>query len=127
MAGIDNDDRFICVNGFDAEELGRRVRFLRENIMKMSREWLAEQVGLSAGHIANIELAGKGTTPENILLIAQALHTTPNYLLAQSCEHTADPEKACRIARIADILKELDNEKLEHFETIAMLWVRDMK
>ena len=126
MKASDDKERFINVQGFDWKELGCRVRKLR-NAMGKSIEWLAEQVGLSYGHIANIESGSKTTTVENVLLIAQALQTTPNYLMAQSCDAFPDPEKEKRVARIADLMREFDNEKLERFETIALLWMNDVK
>ena len=126
MKASDNKERFINVPGFDAKEMGSRVKNLRKSMGK-SREWLAEQVGLSRGHISNIESGSKTTTIENVLLIAQALKTTPNYLMAQACDVLSDPEKEKRIARIADLMREFDNDKLERFEKIALLWMNDVK
>ena len=126
MKASDNRERVINVQGFDAKELGSRVRNLRDAMGK-SREWLAEQVGLSCGHIANIESGSKTTTVENVLLIAQALKTTPNYLMAQACDAFPNPEKEKRVTRIADLMREFDNDKLERFEKIALLWMNDVK
>lgn len=128
MAGIDNDERVILVQGFDQMEFGRRVSFLRK-IAKLTQAQLAEKIGLSVATINNIETGIRGTTPENVLLLAQALGTTTDYLLAASSESEPDPEKAKRSARITAVLNEcsITNDEYDSLEAILMLCLQSMK
>jgi transcriptional regulator with XRE-family HTH domain len=122
------DKKVIYVPGFDPNEFGRRVAFVRE-LIGMTQDELAEKVGLSRASIINIENNYRGTRPEVVLLLAQALGTTTDYLLAASTAKEPNPAKAKQIARITAIMNEcdFDNKEIDDLETVLMLWLRNMR
>jgi transcriptional regulator with XRE-family HTH domain len=60
--------------------LGQRVAKLRLD-RGMTQEQLAERMGVSRNHIADIELGARNTGIWSILLIARALNVRPGELL----------------------------------------------
>ena len=60
--------------------LGQRVAKLRLD-RGMTQEQLAERMGVSRNHIADIELGARNTGIWSILLIARALNVPPGELL----------------------------------------------
>ena len=65
----------------DQKEMGRRVRNRRE-AMNMSREDLAEKLGVSTQFVADIEYGNKGVSIRKLYLLCQILDVTADYVLA---------------------------------------------
>ena len=122
------DEKVIHVPEFDQVEFSRRVAFMRK-IRGMNQDELAEKVGLSRASILNIENRHRKTKITTILLLAQALGTSTDYLLAASTEKEPNPEKAKKIARITAILNEcdFDDNEFDDLEKVLMLWLQNMK
>lgn len=106
------DGRNILVTGFDRKEFGRRIRLRRKELGK-SQEWLAEQLDWSKAHVDNIEKGVRGTTAENVLLLAQALRTTPNFLLATNFDNEPDGEQMLLRERIMARIEGCSAEEIE--------------
>jgi transcriptional regulator with XRE-family HTH domain len=66
---------------FDADVTARRVRDLRVE-MGINQDDLADNAGVRRGYISNLE-RGKISNPQldNIIAIAEALNTSPSYIL----------------------------------------------
>lgn len=62
------------------EYFGRRVRQLRLRL-KLSQEALAERCDLHRTYVGSVERGERNVSLENIVIIAQALNTTPSKLL----------------------------------------------
>jgi len=121
MARYGNDERNILCPGFDLKEFGRRVRFMRKKLGK-SQEWLAEQLDISRTQIDNIEKGKRSTSIENVLLLSQVLHTTPNYLLATDYSDEPDGEWLTLRDRITAQLDGRSCADLENIEALIGIY-----
>lgn len=66
----------------DQKEMGRRVRNRRE-AKNLSREELAESLGVSPQFVADIEYGNKGVSIKRLYLMCQVLDVTADYLLGR--------------------------------------------
>jgi len=114
------DERNILVPGFDRREFGSRVKLRRKEIGK-TQEWLAEQMDWSKTHVDNIEKGMRGTSAENVLLLAQALKTTPNFLLATNFDNYPDSEQKSLQERIMARLDGCRTEELEAVDAVVAI------
>ena len=72
-----------------AKEIGNRVRLLREEL-RMSQDELATRLGYkSRSSINKIELGQRNLTQSKIKALADALDTTPAYIMGTSTLLTA--------------------------------------
>lgn len=65
----------------DKKSFGQHVKYLRKS-KKLSRQELADAVGISLYSIAEIELGRKLPSLPTFCNIAKAMHITPNELLS---------------------------------------------
>ncbi len=61
--------------------MGRRIRLYRHQ-RDLTQEQLAEQVGLSASFMGNIERGSRVASIETLMKLCAALNVTPNELLS---------------------------------------------
>lgn len=84
--------------------IGQRIKQRREEL-KISQEELAKKVGYkSRSSINKIEVDGRGLPQSKIMLIAEALNTTPAYLMGWE-----DDKPRLTVKDERDIAKDLDN------------------
>ena len=67
----------------DKQLIANRIRYYRQ-LAKLSQEGLAEKVGISDVYIRKLESGARTPSLEIIVLLADALDTTPNHLLLPS-------------------------------------------
>lgn len=65
---------------YDIVKSGERIRRLRENAV-MTRQELAEQIGLSVQALKKIELGMNGTKIDTLVELAKFFHTSLDYLV----------------------------------------------
>jgi len=87
-----------------------------------SQEWLAEQLDISRTQIDNIEKGKRSTSIENVLLLSQVLHTTPNYLLATDYSDEPDGEWLTLRDRITAQLDGRSCADLENIEALIGIY-----
>lgn len=75
----------------DQREMGRRVRSRRE-AKNLSREQLAEKLGVSPQFVADIEYGNKGVSIKRLYLLCQVLDVTADYILAGNI-YSGDEDK----------------------------------
>jgi transcriptional regulator with XRE-family HTH domain len=85
----------------DYKAIGKRIKI--ERVRKdMTQDKLAEITGLSNPHISNIESGSTQLSLKTLVLIADALETTPDALLCDSIAHG-------KTAFMNDILRETED------------------
>ena len=72
---------------FSKELFGKRIMELRKNHQE-KQPILADLLGVSGGHISEIERGNRTTSPERIALLCEHYHVSADYLLGL----TDDPE-----------------------------------
>jgi transcriptional regulator with XRE-family HTH domain len=100
-------------------EVGERIRLRREEL-NMTQEDLAKKVGYtSRSSVAKVESNANGMVQSKLVAFANALETTPAYLLGW--EEKAETEK--KNDAIADIILKLrtDNDYLEVVQALRDL------
>lgn len=91
--------------------VGRRIKELRTRLgyargKRLTQDWLAEQVGVTKSSVAKWETDVQVPDGTNLMRLASALETTPQYLL--SGEET--PEDAVREPRVSYSAESFDYE-----------------
>lgn len=61
--------------------MGRRIRVIRER-KDLSREELAEKIGITPAFISDVEYGNKGMSIKNLYLLSQLLDVSVDYLLS---------------------------------------------
>lgn len=98
-----------------AEEIGIRIKKLRED-MKMSQDELAVRLGYKHRSSVNkIELGQRNLTQSKIKAIADALDTTPAYIMGWT-----DPLDAVDPGQLADMIM-TDPVLIDHVQTLHSL------
>ena len=96
---------------FDKLNMGKRIRCAREN-KGLTREQLAEGIGLSVNSVANIELGHNGTQLDNFVKLCKLLDISADYLLfGETTERPA-------IQRITELLAHQDEKHLAAIEKV---------
>lgn len=98
----------------DQKLLGKRIKELRLQ-RGLNQGELGEKVKLTNSQISTFETGARGVTLDNLILIAQALSTSLDYLIfgkgEKECVYTEAPEKKQdRGHRLANCLGTLINE-----------------
>lgn len=89
-------------------EVGERIKLRREQL-NMTQEELAQKVGYtSRSSVAKVESNANGMVQSKLLLFANALKTTPAYLLGWE-EHETEQTKE---DAVSDIFVRLRNDEL---------------
>lgn len=87
-------------------EVGERIRLRREEL-QMTQEELAKKVGYtSRSSVAKVEANANGMVQSKLTLFANALQTTPSYLMGWTSEETTKKNDA-----IADIILRLRSDE----------------
>lgn len=70
------------------KDLGHRIRTARRQ-KKMTQEFLAEKVGISASFLGHIERGTRVASLETLVALCNALSVSPNHLLAASLDSSS--------------------------------------
>ena len=106
----------------DQKEMGRRVRNRRE-AKNLSREELAESLGVSPQFVADIEYGNKGVSIKRLYLMCQVLDVTADYLLAGNIYSRDEDEEAIKVCEeIMGILHKCDAKQLQGIREIAEIY-----
>ena len=71
------------------KSLGNRIRTERKRL-NLTQEQLAEYIGVSSTYVGLIERGERSVTLDNLILIANTLHVSIDYLLMDSVEVSSD-------------------------------------
>ena len=106
----------------DQKEMGRRVRNRRE-AMNMSREDLAEKLGVSTQFVADIEYGNKGVSIRKLYLLCQILDVTADYVLAGNVYSRDEDEEAVKVCEeIMGLLQRCDARQLKGIREITEIY-----
>ena len=106
----------------DQKEMGRRVRNRRE-AKNLSREELAESLGVSPQFVADIEYGNKGVSIKRLYLMCQVLDVTADYLLAGNIYSRDEDEEAIKVCEeIMGLLQKCDAKQLQGIREIAEIY-----
>ena len=106
----------------DQKEMGRRVRNRRE-AKNLSREELAESLGVSPQFVADIEYGNKGVSIKRLYLMCQVLDVTADYLLAGNIYSRDEDEEAIKVREeIMGLLQKCDAKQLQGIREIAEIY-----
>lgn len=106
----------------DQKETGRRVRNRRE-AKNLSREELAESLGVSPQFVADIEYGNKGVSIKRLYLMCQVLDVTADYLLAGNIYSRDEDEEAIKVCEeIMGLLQKCDAKQLQGIREIAEIY-----
>ena len=106
----------------DQKDMGRRVRNRRE-AMNMSREDLAEKLGVSTQFVADIEYGNKGVSIRKLYLLCQILDVTADYVLAGNVYSRDEDEEAVKVCEeIMGLLQRCDARQLKGIREIAEIY-----
>ena len=107
----------------DQKEMGKRIRERRESL-GLSREDLAELLGVSPQFIADIEYGNKGLSIKRLYLCSQVLNVSSDYILAGSFFSVEEESKATRFKEeIMGIIQNCDARQLKGIREIAEIYV----
>ena len=67
--------------------IGTRIRSLRKKL-RLTQSELAERIDRSVSYLCHIESGEKSLSLETLVLIANALHTSTDYLLGDNIDYT---------------------------------------
>lgn len=106
----------------DQKEMGRRVRNRRE-AKNLSREELAESLGVSPQFVADIEYGNKGVSIKRLYLMCQVLDVTADYLLAGNIYSRDEDEEAIKVCEeIMGLLQKVMQNNFREFSEIAEIY-----
>ena len=88
---------------YNIEESGKRIAELRKK-KKLTQEGLAEVIGMSHETINSIEKGKKGTSIDTLVLIAEALDTSMDYIVTGKIDENSE---------LSRIFQGLSNDKKE--------------
>lgn len=88
---------------YNIEESGKRIAELRKK-KKLTQEGLAEVIGMSHKIINSIEKGKKGTSIDTLVLIAEALDTSMDYIVTGKIDENSE---------LSRIFQGLSNDKKE--------------
>ena len=115
------------LNQLDYIEMGRRIRERRESL-KLTREDLAGQIGVSSKFIAAVEYGEKGVSLKNLYFLTQVLDTSADYILAGEGENLdADIEKNRMKEHIVRPLSSCSVNQLRCLEQIVKFYIEAVK
>jgi len=101
----------------DLVKVGKNIQNLR-NERGYTQRVLAEKADISTVHISHIETGIAKMSLECLIAIADALHTTPDYLLFGT--YTITDERAAQ--QVAERMKGLTKDEIAYvFDTIDLL------
>ena len=102
-----------------ATTVGQRIRQVRE-ARGMSQVRLADRAGLSKSFLSDLENDKTGPSGRNLLLIADVLGTSTDYLLRGRADETWRPDQAGPVEIPAELREYAEDEGLS-FAAVRML------
>lgn len=110
------------LRSLDPKEMGRRIRTRREE-KGLSRDALAEKLGVTAQFIADIENGNKGISIKKLYLLRQVLDVSTDYILAGKADpDKEDPEASIAREEIMALLQKCDADQLDGISKIARIY-----
>lgn len=106
----------------DKNQMGERIRVLREG-RQFSREDLAENLGISSRHLADIETGSRGMSIELLYRLTKALQTSADYILDGHQDLDEDARRLQITNSINHYLSFCSTDALEHMEDITKSYV----
>ena len=100
-------------------QIGLRIRKLREKL-GYSREKLSEMANISTKFLYEIECGKKGMSVTTLHNISTSLKISSDYLLTGKVQHN-------NLSDILAMLEPLDDEKINHIETVIRSVLKMMK
>lgn len=93
----------------DRELFGKKLRAIRE-VRNLSREQLAENLGISANYIGEIERSEKWPTFEMLVQLAYGLRVSPAAFFDYEAEET---DRTILLTKLHRLLDDCDEEQLQ--------------
>lgn len=107
----------------DKKKIGSRIR-LRREMLKISRDELAKELGITPKFLADIEYGEKGVSLKSLYKIMQALNLSADYILIGDESNMPTEEKRRVLSEnILGSLSVCSVEQLGCMEQIARLYV----
>jgi transcriptional regulator with XRE-family HTH domain len=111
----------------DKKAMGQRIRSRRE-AKNLTREKLAEDLGVSAQFIGDVEYGHKGIALERFYALSQLLGVTTDYLLAGNIyDQKKEPETQQVCEEIMGMLDGCDAVQLKGIRDITEIYVDNIK
>lgn len=108
----------------DLKAMGRRIRAQREHL-NLTRERLAEKLGVSSKFCADIEYGVKGMSINTLYYLSQILNLSTDYILNGYEEQTGIQDDSNRMIRenIMIPLKSCNRSQLKRVEQLLKIFV----
>lgn len=107
--------------------MGRRIRVIRER-KDLSREELAEKIGITPAFISDVEYGNKGMSIKNLYLLSQLLDVSVDYLLSGTLYSMDKDEESMKVRdEMMESLSKCTPEQLAAFRNISEIFVDDVK
>lgn len=107
--------------------MGRRIRVIRER-KDLSREELAEKIGITPAFISDVEYGNKGMSIKNLYLLSQLLDVSVDYLLSDTLYSMDKDEESMKVRdEMMESLSKCTPEQLAAFRSISEIFVDDVK
>lgn len=107
--------------------MGRRIRVIRER-KDLSREELAEKIGITPAFISDVEYGNKGMSIKNLYLLSQLLDVSVDYLLSGTLYSMDKDEESMKVRdEMMESLSKCTPEQLAGFRSISEIFVDDVK
>lgn len=96
--------------------MGRRIRVIRER-KDLSREELAEKIGITPAFISDVEYGNKGMSIKNLYLLSQLLDVSVDYLLSGTLYSMDKDEESMKVRdEMMESLSKCTPEQLAAFK-----------
>ena len=94
----------------------------------LSREELAEKIGITPAFISDVEYGNKGMSIKNLYLLSQLLDVSVDYLLSGTLYSMDKDEESMRVRdEMMESLSKCTPEQLAAFKSISEIFVDDVK
>lgn len=100
-------------------QMGLRIREKRE-LLRMSRETLAELTDISPTFLSDVENGMKGISFTTLQKMCAVLHTSADYLVLGTTEHTDT-------SRLCELLEHIDQEYLPMVEELICTYIKSIE
>lgn len=105
-------------------EMGKRIQKQRE-FLKLSREEMADFIGISTKFLADVEYGDKGMSLKNLFLLSQAMNISLDYIVAG--EQYSEVEKDRIAGRIIEPMRSCNIGELQCLEQIVKYYLEGIR
>ncbi len=110
----------VVLKELDLREMGKRIRAKRE-FLQITREQLAEKLGVSSQFISDVEYGHKGLSIKRLYMLCQVLDVSADYILVGKITQIDDEASRFR-EEIQAILTRCNKEQLKGMTEIARIY-----